>query len=120
MAWYRAMLHSARCRTTGGTFAKASASEVFGRFTREALNFLRWVSTATSRALLLDVDGTIAPFCDDRNALSITIGPRPVGCCAARIKNDEPLILGEFAGAAFHVHGGALLVNPYHTRETRS
>lgn len=36
--------------------------------------------------------------------------------CAARVNNDGVLILSEFAGAAFQLHGGALLVNPYHTR----
>lgn len=36
--------------------------------------------------------------------------------CAARIHNDGVLILSEFAGAAFQLHHGALLVNPYHTR----
>lgn len=36
--------------------------------------------------------------------------------CAARVNNDGVLILSEFAGAAFQLHQGALLVNPYHTR----
>ncbi len=36
--------------------------------------------------------------------------------CAARVNNDGVLILSEFAGAAFQLHHGALLVNPYHTR----
>jgi trehalose 6-phosphate synthase/phosphatase len=36
--------------------------------------------------------------------------------CAARVNNDGVLILSEFAGAAFQLQGGALLVNPYHTR----
>jgi trehalose 6-phosphate synthase len=36
--------------------------------------------------------------------------------CAARVNNDGVLILSEFAGAAFQLHRGALLVNPYHTR----
>ena len=36
--------------------------------------------------------------------------------CAARVNDDGVLILSEFAGAAFQLHGGALLVNPYHTR----
>ena len=36
--------------------------------------------------------------------------------CAARVDNDGVLILSEFAGAAFQLHSGALLVNPYHTR----
>ncbi len=35
--------------------------------------------------------------------------------CAARVNNDGVLILSEFAGAAFQLHRGALLVNPYHT-----
>ncbi len=36
--------------------------------------------------------------------------------CAARVDNDGVLVLSEFAGAAFQLHQGALLVNPYHTR----
>ena len=36
--------------------------------------------------------------------------------CATRVKNDGVLILSEFAGAAFQLRYGALLVNPYHTR----
>lgn len=36
--------------------------------------------------------------------------------CAARSNDDGVLILSEFAGAAFQLRGGALLVNPYHTR----
>jgi len=36
--------------------------------------------------------------------------------CAARVNNDGVLVLSEFAGAAFQLHSGALLVNPYHTR----
>ncbi len=36
--------------------------------------------------------------------------------CAARVNDDGVLVLSEFAGAAFQLHGGALLVNPYHTR----
>jgi alpha,alpha-trehalose-phosphate synthase [UDP-forming] len=36
--------------------------------------------------------------------------------CASRVDNDGVLILSEFAGAAFQLHHGALLVNPYHTR----
>ncbi len=36
--------------------------------------------------------------------------------CAARVNDDGVLILSEFAGAAFQLHRGALLVNPYHTR----
>ena len=36
--------------------------------------------------------------------------------CAARVNNDGALILSEFAGAAFQLRGGALLVNPYDTR----
>jgi len=36
--------------------------------------------------------------------------------CASRVNNDGVLILSEFAGAAFQLHQGALLVNPYHTR----
>jgi trehalose 6-phosphate synthase/phosphatase len=35
--------------------------------------------------------------------------------CASRIHNDGVLILSEFAGAAFQLHQGAVLVNPYHT-----
>jgi trehalose 6-phosphate synthase/phosphatase len=36
--------------------------------------------------------------------------------CAARVKDDGVLILSEFAGAAFQLDRGALLVNPYDTR----
>ncbi len=36
--------------------------------------------------------------------------------CASRVNNDGVLILSEFAGAAFQLRQGALLVNPYHTR----
>ena len=36
--------------------------------------------------------------------------------CAARVNGDGVLILSEFAGAAFQLRRGALLVNPYHTR----
>ncbi|MGB8768812.1 MAG: trehalose-6-phosphate synthase [Candidatus Korobacteraceae bacterium] len=36
--------------------------------------------------------------------------------CAARVNNDGVLVLSEFAGAAFQLRRGALLVNPYHTR----
>lgn len=36
--------------------------------------------------------------------------------CASRVNNDGVLILSEFAGAAFQLHRGAILVNPYHTR----
>ena len=36
--------------------------------------------------------------------------------CAARVNNDGVLVLSEFAGAAFQLERGALLVNPYHTR----
>ena len=36
--------------------------------------------------------------------------------CATRANNDGVLILSEFAGSAFQLQGGALLVNPYHTR----
>ncbi len=35
--------------------------------------------------------------------------------CAARVNNEGVLILSEFAGAAFQLGRGALLVNPYHT-----
>jgi len=36
--------------------------------------------------------------------------------CASRIHDDGVLILSEFAGAAFQLNCGALLVNPYDTR----
>ena len=36
--------------------------------------------------------------------------------CASRVHDDGVLVLSEFAGAAFQLHQGALLVNPYHTR----
>jgi len=36
--------------------------------------------------------------------------------CAARVNHDGVLILSEFAGAAFQLRTGALLVNPYDTR----
>jgi trehalose 6-phosphate synthase/phosphatase len=36
--------------------------------------------------------------------------------CAARVNDDGVLVLSEFAGAAFQLNRGALLVNPYHTR----
>ncbi len=36
--------------------------------------------------------------------------------CAARTNDDGVLILSEFAGSAFQLDRGALLVNPYHTR----
>jgi len=36
--------------------------------------------------------------------------------CAARVLDDGVLILSEFAGSAFQLHRGALLVNPYDTR----
>ena len=36
--------------------------------------------------------------------------------CASRVNNDGVLILSEFAGSAFQLQRGALLVNPYHTR----
>lgn len=36
--------------------------------------------------------------------------------CACRVNNDGVLILSEFAGAAFQLQRGAILVNPYHTR----
>jgi trehalose 6-phosphate synthase/phosphatase len=36
--------------------------------------------------------------------------------CAARVNDDGVLILSEFAGAAFQLNRGALLVNPYDTR----
>ncbi|HUO24458.1 MAG TPA: trehalose-6-phosphate synthase [Candidatus Aquilonibacter sp.] len=36
--------------------------------------------------------------------------------CTSRVNNDGVLILSEFAGSAFQLHQGALLVNPYHTR----
>ena len=36
--------------------------------------------------------------------------------CAARVHDDGVLILSEFAGSAFQLNRGALLVNPYDTR----
>ncbi|HUA16751.1 MAG TPA: trehalose-6-phosphate synthase [Verrucomicrobiae bacterium] len=36
--------------------------------------------------------------------------------CASRVNEDGVLILSEFAGAAFQLHRGALLVNPYDRR----
>jgi len=88
--------------------------EINGHFSEPGWVPIHYIHRSLDRAELLayyraaDV-ALITPLKDGMNLVSKEY-------CAARVNNDGVLILSEFAGAAFQLHRGALLVNPYHTR----
>ncbi|HVP44693.1 MAG TPA: trehalose-6-phosphate synthase [Terriglobales bacterium] len=89
-------------------------SEINGHFSEPGWVPVHYIHRHIDRAELLayyraaDV-ALVTPLKDGMNLVSKEY-------CAARVNNDGVLILSEFAGAAFQLHRGALLVNPYHTR----
>ena len=89
-------------------------SEINGQFSEPGWVPVHYIHRSIERPELLayyraaDI-ALITPLKDGMNLVSKEY-------CAARVNNDGVLILSEFAGAAFQLHHGALLVNPYHTR----
>ncbi len=88
-------------------------SEINGHFSEPGWLPVHYIHRCIDRAELLayyraaDI-ALVTPLKDGMNLVSKEY-------CAARVNNDGVLILSEFAGAAFQLHRGALLVNPYHT-----
>ncbi len=91
-----------------------SVSEINGHYGEPGWVPVHYIHRVLDRAELLayycaaDI-ALITPLKDGMNLVSKEY-------CAARVNNNGVLILSEFAGAAFQLHQGALLVNPYHTR----
>jgi len=91
-----------------------TVSEINGQFGEPGWVPIHYIHRSLDRAELLayyraaDI-AFITPLKDGMNLVSKEY-------CAARINNDGVLILSEFAGSAFQLRQGALLVNPYHTR----
>lgn len=91
-----------------------SVSEINGHYGEPGWVPVHYIHRALDRAELLayyraaDI-ALVTPLKDGMNLVAKEY-------CAARVNNDGVLILSEFAGAAFQLHQGALLVNPYHTR----
>ncbi len=91
-----------------------TVSEINGQFGEPGWVPIHYIHRSLDRAELLayyraaDV-ALITPLKDGMNLVSKEY-------CAARVNCDGVLILSEFAGAAFQLRQGALLVNPYHTR----
>ena len=90
-------------------------SELNGHFGEPELGtgpmtfIVRWIGRSCWPTTGLPTSPWVTPLKDGMNLVSKEY-------CAARVNNDGVLILSEFAGAAFQLHQGALLVNPYHTR----
>ncbi len=91
-----------------------AVSEINGHFGEPDWVPVHYIHRSLDRAELLayyraaDI-ALITPLKDGMNLVSKEY-------CAARVSNDGVLILSEFAGAAFQLRQGAILVNPYHTR----
>ncbi len=91
-----------------------TVSEINGHYGEPGWMPIHYVHRSLDRPELLayyraaDV-AVITPLKDGMNLVSKEY-------CAARVNHDGVLILSEFAGSAFQLHHGALLVNPYHTR----
>ncbi len=91
-----------------------AVSEINGRYGQSGWVPVHYIHRSLDRPELLayyraaDV-ALITPLKDGMNLVAKEY-------CAARVNNDGVLILSEFAGAAFQLNRGALLVNPYHTR----
>ena len=91
-----------------------TVSEINGHFGEPGWVPIHYIHRSLDRAELLayyraaDV-ALVTPLKDGMNLVSKEY-------CAARVNNDGVLILSEFAGSAFQLRQGALLVNPYHTR----
>lgn len=91
-----------------------SVSEINGHYSEPGWLPVHYIHRSLERAELLayyraaDI-ALVTPLKDGMNLVSKEY-------CAARVNNDGVLILSEFAGAAFQLNRGALLVNPYHTR----
>jgi trehalose 6-phosphate synthase/phosphatase len=89
-------------------------SEINGRFGEPGWVPIHYIHRSLQRPQLLayyraaDI-ALITPLKDGMNLVAKEY-------CAARVNEDGVLILSEFAGAAFQLGQGALLVNPYHTR----
>lgn len=91
-----------------------AVSEINGRYGEPGWMPIHYIHRSLDRPELLAYYGAadialVTPLKDGMNLIAKEY-------CAARVNNDGVLILSEFAGAAFQLHGGALLVNPYHTR----
>ena len=89
-------------------------SEINGHFSEPGWVPVHYIHRCIDRAELLAYYraahiALVTPLKDGMNLVSKEY-------CASRVNNDGVLILSEFAGAAFQLHRGALLVNPYHTR----
>ncbi len=91
-----------------------AVSELNGHFGEPGWAPIHYIHRSLNREELLayyraaDI-ALITPLKDGMNLVSKEY-------CAARVTNDGVLILSEFAGSAFQLRQGALLVNPYHTR----
>ncbi len=89
-------------------------SEINGHFGEPGWTPIQYIHRSLDRPELLayyraaDI-ALVTPLKDGMNLVSKEY-------CASRVNNDGVLILSEFAGAAFQLRQGALLVNPYHTR----
>jgi len=91
-----------------------TVSEINGRYGEPGWMPIHYLHRSVDRSELLayyraaDI-ALVTPLKDGMNLVAKEY-------CASRVNNDGVLILSEFAGAAFQLQGGALLVNPYHTR----
>jgi trehalose 6-phosphate synthase/phosphatase len=89
-------------------------SEINGHFGEPGWTPIQYIHRSLDRPELLayyraaDI-ALVTPLKDGMNLVSKEY-------CASRVNNDGVLILSEFAGSAFQLRQGALLVNPYHTR----
>ena len=91
-----------------------TVSEINGHFGEPGWTPVQYIHRSLDRPELLayyraaDI-ALVTPLKDGMNLVSKEY-------CASRVDDDGVLILSEFAGAAFQLRHGALLVNPYHTR----
>ena len=90
-----------------------SVSEINGHFSEPGWVPVHYIHRSLERSELLAYYraagvALVTPLKDGMNLVAKEY-------CAARVNNDGVLILSEFAGAAFQLQRGALLVNPYHT-----
>jgi len=96
------------------TQIERQVSEVNGQFGGPGWVPIHYIHRSLNRAELLAYYraaniALITPLKDGMNLVAKEY-------CASRIHDDGVLILSEFAGSAFQLNCGALLVNPYDTR----
>ena len=91
-----------------------TVSEINGHFGEPGWTPIHYIHRSLDRAELLAYYraaevALVTPLKDGMNLVSKEY-------CASHVNDDGVLILSEFAGAAFQLRQGALLVNPYHIR----